>query len=66
MHASPVPTTPVASDGDTLDHGRFDVYTRLLKDRIVFLGTDVNDEMANFIIAPVSYTHLTLPTTPYV
>ena len=52
--------TPVASDGDTLEHGRFDVYTRLLKDRIVFLGTDVNDEMANFIIAQMLFLRLLL------
>ena len=64
MHASPVPTTPVASDGDTLDHGRFDVYTRLLKDRIVFLGTDVNDEMANFIIAQMLFLEAQDPDKP--
>ena len=64
MHASPVPTTPVASDGDTLDHGRFDVYTRLLKDRIVFLGTEVNDEMANFIIAQMLFLEAQDPDKP--
>jgi ATP-dependent Clp protease protease subunit len=29
----------------------WDIYSRLLKDRIVFLGTDVNDDVANIIIA---------------
>src|SRR5207302_657826 len=29
----------------------FDIYSRLLKDRIVFLGTEVNDDVANLIIA---------------
>ena len=33
----------------TEDVSRMDIYNRLLKDRIVFLGTDVNDELANFI-----------------
>lgn len=28
-----------------------DIWTRLLKDRIVFLGTEVNDDIANIIIA---------------
>ena len=28
-----------------------DIYNRLLKDRIVFLGTDVNDEIANYLTA---------------
>ena len=29
----------------------YDIYSRLLKDRIVFLGTPVNDMIANLIIA---------------
>lgn len=29
----------------------WDIFSRLLKDRIVFLGTDVNDDVANIIIA---------------
>jgi ATP-dependent Clp protease protease subunit len=29
----------------------WDIYSRLLKDRIVFLGTEVNDDVANIIIA---------------
>lgn len=29
----------------------YDIYSRLLKDRIVFLGTPVNDEVANLLIA---------------
>ncbi|MCU1345781.1 MAG: clpP [Acidimicrobiia bacterium] len=33
-----------ASGGD-----RMDIFTRLLKNRIVMLGTDVNDEIANYI-----------------
>src|SRR5665811_1564033 len=29
----------------------WDIYSRLLKDRIVFLGTEVNDDVANLITA---------------
>lgn len=29
----------------------YDIYSRLLKDRIVFLGTEVNDDIANLITA---------------
>lgn len=29
----------------------YDIYSRLLKDRIVFLGSEVNDQVANLIIA---------------
>ncbi|AWV91430.1 ATP-dependent Clp endopeptidase proteolytic subunit ClpP [Bradymonas sediminis] len=33
----------------------WDIYSRLLKDRIVFLGTQVNDMVANTIIAQLLY-----------
>ena len=39
----------------TEDVSRMDIYNRLLKDRIVFLGTDVNDDIANFITAQMLY-----------
>jgi ATP-dependent Clp protease protease subunit len=29
----------------------FDIYSRLLNDRVVFLGTPVNDEVANLVVA---------------
>ncbi len=33
----------------------YDIYSRLLKDRIVFLGTQVNDHVANAIIAQMLF-----------
>jgi len=33
----------------------WDIYSRLLKDRIIFLGTSINDEIANLIIAQLLY-----------
>lgn len=33
----------------------YDVYSRLLKDRIVFLGTGVNDQVANAIVAQLLF-----------
>jgi ATP-dependent Clp protease, proteolytic subunit ClpP len=38
-------------------HGErsYDIYSRLLKDRIIFLGTDVNDYSANAIIAQLLF-----------
>ncbi len=29
----------------------YDIYSRLLKDRIIFLGEDVNEQTANIIVA---------------
>ncbi|MFP4461052.1 MAG: ATP-dependent Clp endopeptidase proteolytic subunit ClpP [Thermotogota bacterium] len=33
----------------------YDIYSRLLKDRIIFLGTPVNDNVANIIIAQLLF-----------
>ncbi|MEI6381568.1 MAG: ATP-dependent Clp endopeptidase proteolytic subunit ClpP [Cyanobacteriota bacterium ELA615] len=33
----------------------FDIYSRLLRERIVFLGKEVRDEMANLIVAQLLY-----------
>ncbi len=47
------PDFPVALDagGDA----RTDIFTRLLKNRVVMLGTDVNDDIANQICAQLLY-----------
>jgi ATP-dependent Clp protease, protease subunit len=44
----PLPTV----DGKS---GQLDVVSRLLKDRILLLGTDVNDEVANVLVAQLLY-----------
>lgn len=33
----------------------YDIYSRLLKDRIVFIGTQINDEISNLIIAQLLF-----------
>lgn len=33
----------------------YDIYSRLLKDRIVFIGTPINDDVANLIIAQLLF-----------
>ena len=38
-----------------------DIYSRLLVDRIVFLGTEVEDQMANLIIAQLLFLQMTDP-----
>jgi len=49
-----VPPMPLAADAPATP-GQFDVYTQLLKNRIIMLGTDVNDDIANFITAQLLY-----------
>ncbi|MGL5122863.1 MAG: ATP-dependent Clp endopeptidase proteolytic subunit ClpP [Fusobacteriaceae bacterium] len=33
----------------------YDVYSRLLKDRIIFLGTEINDQVANAVVAQLLF-----------
>src|SRR3972149_10410338 len=33
----------------------YDIYSRLLKDRIIFIGTPINDEIANLVIAQLLF-----------
>ncbi len=49
------PLAPVAQGITGLDLGAADIYNRLLKERIVFLGTDVNDTIANQLAAQILY-----------
>jgi len=41
----------------------YDIYSRLLKDRIVFLGGEVNDDVANVIIAQMLFLEMENPET---
>lgn len=38
-----------------------DIYSRLLKDRIVFIGTDINDHIANLVIAQMLFLKMEDP-----
>ncbi len=46
-----VPVIPMVIDQSSRGERAYDIYSRLLKDRIVFLGTGMNDEVANLLIA---------------
>jgi ATP-dependent Clp protease, protease subunit len=46
-----VPLIPMVIDQSSRGERAYDIYSRLLKDRIVFLGTAMNDEVANLLIA---------------
>jgi ATP-dependent Clp protease protease subunit len=55
MGADPVRADPSASSVESLVNPRAEIFNRLLHDRIVVLGTDVNDEVANYITAQLLY-----------
>ena len=40
----------------------YDIYSRLLKDRIVFIGTPIDDTIANLIIAQILFLHMEEPS----
>ena len=48
---------PMPSIIETTHRGErvWDIWTRLLRDRIVFLGTEIDDDVANMIIAQLLY-----------
>ena len=46
---------PMVSETTHRGETRHDIWSRLLIDRIVFLGTQVNDQVANLIIAQLLY-----------
>ncbi len=46
---------PMVVEQDGRGERAYDIYSRLLKDRIVFLGTPINDDVANLIIAQFLY-----------
>lgn len=46
---------PMVVEPDARGERAYDIYSRLLKDRIIFLGTPVNDQVANAIIAQLLF-----------
>jgi ATP-dependent Clp protease, protease subunit len=46
---------PMVIDSDGRYERSFDIYSRLLKERIVFLGTEVDDQIANLIAAQLLF-----------
>jgi ATP-dependent Clp protease protease subunit len=46
---------PIVVEQTNRGERSYDIYSRLLKDRIVFLGTEVNDDSANAIVAQLLF-----------
>lgn len=51
-HASVI---PMVIDNDGRGERAYDIYSLLLKERIIFLGTSVSDQSANLIVAQLLY-----------
>ncbi len=50
-----MPLIPMVIDSKGREERAYDIYSRLLKDRIIFLQGVVQDEMANLIVAQLLY-----------
>lgn len=50
-----MPSIPYVIEKSGREERVYDVYSRLLKDRIIFLGSQVNDEVANGLVAQMLF-----------
>ncbi len=54
---------PMVVESDGRFERSFDIYSRLLRERIVFLGTEVSDQSANLIVAQLLFLEAEDPDT---
>jgi len=52
-----MPLIPYVIEKSGREERAMDIYSRLLKDRIVFLGSGINDEVANSVVAQLLFLH---------
>ncbi len=50
-----MPLIPMVIEQTSKGERAYDIYSRLLKDRIIFLGTPINDDVANLMIAQMLF-----------
>ena len=52
---------PVVVEQTNRGERSYDIYSRLLKDRIVFLGGEIDDDLANIIVAQLLFLEMDDP-----
>jgi ATP-dependent Clp protease protease subunit len=55
MHENNFYTVPIVVEQSERGERQYDIYSRLLKDRIIFLGMPISDEVANIVIAQMLF-----------
>ncbi len=50
-----MPLIPIVIEKDGRMERAYDIYSRLLKERIIFIGTVINDDVANVVIAQMLF-----------
>ncbi len=56
-----MPLIPMVVESTGREERAYDIYSRLLKDRIIFLQGQVNDESANLVVAQMLFLHFDDP-----
>jgi ATP-dependent Clp protease protease subunit len=51
MGEAPAPLIPTVIEQTSRGERAFDIYSRLLNERIIFLGTPIDDQVANLVVA---------------
>ncbi len=55
---------PIVIEQTARGERQYDIYSRLLLDRIIFLGTEVNDTVANLLVAQMLFLEQSDPEAP--
>ena len=56
-----MPLVPIVVEQTARGERSYDIYSRLLKDRIIFLGSAISDEVANLTIAQILFLEMENP-----
>lgn len=64
MITNPTNMVPMVIDSSGRGERAYDIYSLLLKERIVFLGTPINDQIANLIVAQLLHLSSEDPNQP--
>src|SRR5947207_1377668 len=46
-----MPLVPMVVEQDARGERAFDIYSRLLRERVIFIGTPIDDQIANLVVA---------------
>lgn len=60
----PTNVIPMVIENSSRGERAYDIYSLLLKERIIFLGTGIRDEVANLIVAQLLYLNSEDPNRP--
>ena len=56
-----MPLVPMVIEQTNRGERSYDIYSRLLKDRIVFLGGEITDDTANLVVAQMLFLEMEDP-----